>query len=447
MEDLALRFTRHWKAKNFPSDNSIVLLALSGGLDSMVLAHLLLAARVPFAAAHVNFNLRAQDANDDALFVQGWCAANHIICHYADFATAAIAVEKQQSIQVTARELRYTWFEEIRKSHKYSAILTAHHSGDVAETMLINLSRGTGIAGLHGIPERTGAIIRPLLFASRADIQNYAASKQISWREDASNASDKYLRNAIRLHILPKLEELMPGAGTRIAETAARLLGTEGIYRKALNHRLARLKEQRGKDWYVPIRLLEKQAELSTLAYELFAPHNFSPDQIRHILELLHSDSGRQVISNTHRVIRNRDFLVITSLEEVEANLILIDSVPSTHQTAEGVFSFSWADASDPIPDDQAIALLNADNLSFPLILRTRREGDYFYPLGMGMKKKKLKRFLIDTKTPLHEKDRIRILESDKKILWVAGKRIDERFKILPSAKRVLKVKFHATLP
>jgi tRNA(Ile)-lysidine synthase len=443
MEDLSHRFKKHWKARGFPSDGKTILLALSGGIDSMALAQLLLSASIPFVAAHVNFNLRAKDADDDALFVQGWCAANNIRCHYADFATTAIAAERQQSIQVTARELRYEWFEQLRKEHQYAAILTAHHAGDVAETMIINLCRGSGISGLHGIPERNGAVIRPLLFVTRPEIEEYVAGNEISWREDASNASDKYLRNSIRLHVLPKLEELMPGAGRRIAETAQRLLGTEVIYRKEVDRRLAKLIEQRGKDWYVPIRLLLKQAELSTLAYELFTPFGFSPEQVPHILELLDSDSGRQVIGPSHRVIKNRDFLVITSIESEAANLVVVDTLPSQHHTAEGSFQFSLvAHSQVKLSEDSNTAMLDADELKLPLLLRTRREGDYFYPLGMGMKKKKLKRFLIDTKTPLHEKDSIRILESDKRILWIAGKRIDERFKVKPTTRQILKVVF-----
>lgn len=439
MKDLAQRFADNWKAKGFPA-NGTMLLALSGGIDSMVLAHLLKAAKIPFAGAHCNFSLRGKDADEDAAFVQDWCAANEVPCHQIQFDTKRMASEQKQSIQVAARELRYNWFAALRSEYGYVAILTAHHAGDVAETVLINLSRGSGIAGLHGIPEKSGAVIRPLLFATRADIQQCALDKNISWREDVSNAADKYLRNAIRLHILPKLETLLPGATMRIALTAERLRGTEIIYQKALEQRLNKLKELRGKDWYVPVRLLAKEEARATIAYELFRPFRFSGEQIPLILSLLDGESGKQVFSDSHRIIRHRDFLVITSSAETEANLILIESIPAVVHTAEGSFHFSWTEVGAAIPDDPNIAMIDGDDLSLPLVLRTRKEGDYFYPLGMGMKKKKLKRFLVDIKTPLHEKDRIRILESDKRILWIAGKRIDERFKVRASTTRILKV-------
>lgn len=410
----------------------------------MVLAHLLLLAKIPFAAAHANFRLRGKDADEDAIAVADWCTANSIAFHTTSFDTKAVAAERKQSIQMAARELRYEWFDSLRKQHRYAAVLTAHHADDVAETVLINLARGTGIAGLHGIPEKTGSLIRPLLFAKRAEILVYAERNDISWREDASNAEGIYLRNSIRHHVLPKLEELMPGAASRIAETAARLNGVEIIYRNAIERRLQKLKELRGKDWYIPIRLLEKEAALATIAYELFTPYGFSGEQVTAILGLIKGESGRQILSQTHRVIRHRDFLVIASVSEAESNLVSVESVPATIQNAEGIFHFEWSDVSAPLSDDPNIAVLHGDDLVFPLVLRTRREGDYFYPLGMGGKKKKLKRFLIDIKTPLHEKDHIRILESDKKILWVIGKRIDERFKPRAATTTVLKVIFKA---
>ncbi len=443
MKDLAQRFAEGWKQKRFPTGEK-VLLALSGGLDSMTLAHLLQASRIPFAAAHCNFSLRGKDSDDDAAFVESWCAANSIFCHVKRFDTAAFAAQSGSSIQVSARDLRYAWFEALRNEHEYAAVLTAHHADDVAETMLINLSRGTGIAGLHGIPERNGYLIRPLLFATRKQLLDYANEHGIVWREDASNSEDKYLRNAIRHHILPKLEELLPGAAPRIAETAQRLRGTELIYRKAIESRLTKLKELRGKDWYVPIRLLHKEQALTTLVYELFLPFGFSGDQMPQILALMEGISGRQILSATHRIIRHRDFLVVTALAEKDANLILIESIPARIETADGVFDFSWTSKEEPFSDIPTVALVNGDDLSFPLVLRTRREGDYFYPLGMGGKKKKLKRFFIDTKTPLHEKDHIRILEdAAKRILWVAGKRVDERAKVLPSTVQILKVVFN----
>ncbi len=442
MEDLETKFIAHVANRGYRSGDRPVLLALSGGMDSMVLAHLLLASGIPFAAAHCNFKLRGDASDGDEAFVAAWAAARGLVCHVRSFDTKAYASEQGLSTQMAARDLRYSWFEELRRRHDYAAILTAHHAGDVAETMLINLMRGSGIAGLHGIPERNGAVIRPLLFASRAEIAEYAAGNGIEWREDASNAKADYLRNALRHDVMPTLEDLMPGAGKRMAETAARIAETEIIFRKAVARKLGRLMEQRGRDQYVPIRLLRKQEGLSALAFELFTPFGFSPDQVQQILRLMDSDSGKGVHSVTHRVIRHRDFLVVSAQVPLEADLVVIDELPAKVETADGAFELSWDDPGGAISTDPDVALLDADEIGLPLLLRTRREGDYFYPLGMGGKKKKLKRFLIDAKVPVHQKDRIRILEWDRKILWIAGMRIDERFKLRPGTKRVLKVVF-----
>jgi tRNA(Ile)-lysidine synthase len=442
MKDLARQFTEHWAKRRFGDRKIPVLLALSGGIDSMVLAHLLLAAKIPFAAAHCNFSLRGADSDGDAAFVHDWCRGRNVECHIQVFNTAGYAAEWGESIQVAARNLRYGWFEQLRTQYGYAAVLTAHHAGDVAETMLINLCRGTGIAGLHGIPERNGAVIRPLLFATRAGIAAYAEKHGITWREDASNAKTEYLRNALRHEVLPKLETLMPGAAARIAETAARLGDAEIFYRAAIAKRLGRLLERRGQDWYIPLKLLEKTPGPATVAWELFTPFGFSAEQIPLILGLAGSESGRAIASPAHRVIRHRDFLVVTAIAPASADLVLVEEIPGAVNTEGGSFSFSWELPMAALPDDPNVACLHGDEIALPLVLRTRREGDYFYPLGMGGKKKKLKRFLIDIKLPLPEKDRIRILECDKKILWIAGKRIDERFKVRPATKRVLKVVF-----
>ncbi len=441
MSLLLQHFLRHWKEKQFPRQGTL-LLALSGGVDSMVLATLLRQAGFSFAVAHCNFSLRGTASNEDAQFVQQWAADWKIECHQTQFDTRQIAAQRHQSIQLAARTLRYQWFEELRLRHGYAAILTAHHADDVAETLLINLCRGAGIAGLHGIPERNGHLLRPLLFASRSEIMEYAAQESVGWREDASNAEEKYLRNAMRHRVLPTLDELMPGATVRIAQTAARLHDAEQIYRDELAKILGRLKEERGRDVYVPIRLLVRQKALPTLAFELFTPYGFSSDQTAQILRLLHSESGHQVVSESHRVIRHRDFLVVTSRNDEASDLITIQKIPSTIQTAHGRFSFEWMEQSALPAPNANTALLDGDSVSLPLTLRHRREGDYFYPLGMGMKKKKLKRFLIDAKLPISEKERVLILESQGRILWVVGHRIDERFKLHATSRRILKLSF-----
>lgn len=442
MVDFLRAFQAHWKERAFPNSKVPVLLAVSGGVDSIVLAELLFASNIPFAVAHVNFRLRGQDADDDAAFVNHWCERSDVPFFLKEVNTKEFAESRGLSTQVAARELRYSWFEDLRVEQGFSHILTAHHADDVAETMLINLSRGTGIAGLHGIPERQGYLLRPLLFARRADILAFAKEFQIKWREDNSNAGLDYLRNAIRHQVLSNLELFVPGAGMRIAETARRVAEAEKLYRRALDKELRPLLQARGRDWYVPVNLLKKKSNKSLLAFEIFNRFGFAPGQIPEILDLLESGSGRHVAGGDYQVLRNRDFLIITDKNPQSADLIQIEELPASIQTATGTFEFSWIGPVAKVSTDPNIAMFDARNIEFPLTLRGRTEGDYFYPLNMGGKKKKLKRFLIDERVPQHQKEQIRILESGKRILWICGMRIDDRFKVRPDSTKILKVEF-----
>jgi len=419
-----------------------VLLAVSGGLDSMVMAHLFLNANIEFAMAHCNFGLRNDESDADEDFVKRWCDRHEIRFFVAHFDTKKKAQETGLGTQETARNLRYAWFEKIRSTYQFSSICTAHHADDNAETMLMNLCRGTGIAGLHGIPERNGAIIRPLLFADRKTLQDYAGSAGIDYRNDSSNESDDYLRNALRHHVLPKIEALMPGAAGRMLETSKHIAEAEEIYLRSIETERKKLLQPRGKDFYVPIKLLKHRKPLNTICYELFKPFGFTAHQIPFVVDdLLNAESGKFIISPTHRLIRNRDFLIITSLQEQDTDLILIEDFNQDVITANGSFKF---EVLNKIPSQfeqgNTFAYVDIDKLEQPLILRRWKTGDYFYPLGMGMKKKKLSRFLIDQKMPIHEKEAVWVLESNKRIVWIAGLRLDERFKIKPSTQNVMRI-------
>jgi len=439
MSDLSASFRANWPALNIKAGQP-VLLALSGGIDSVVLAQLLIEADIPFAAAHCNFSLRDAESDGDEAFIRNWAEATGIRLYVRRFETQVLA-GAGRSIQMTARELRYEWFGQLRQEHRYAAILTAHHGGDLAETVLINLVRGTGLNGLQGIPLRNGAIVRPLLFTDREAIGTFARERELSWREDSSNASDKYLRNAIRHKVLPVLEELAPGAGKRIAGSARRVAGSLPVYREAIEQKMKRLIEARGRDFYLPLLLLKKQPQLETLVYELFQEFGFGGDQTAAILALMDAPSGRFLQSETHRIIRDRAFLIVTKADPVEADLLRVDGPEALIQTRIGMLQFSLKAKPDVVPDDPALAVLDARDIRFPLVLRNRREGDYFYPLGMGGKKKKLKRFLIDLKMPQPQKERVLILEQEGKVLWVVGLRIDERFRVRPDTTQVLEVR------
>lgn len=435
---LLKKFQENWRRYGFNTIQQPVLLAVSGGADSMVMAHLFLESNTPFAIGHCNFQLRGEEADKDEALVRVWCADNHIPFHNVRFDTAAKVEQWKKGVQETARILRYEWLEQIRSQHNYAAISTAHHANDNAETLLMNLFKGTGISGLHGILPENGRIIRPLLFASKKDIANYAQQYDVPYREDASNATDKYTRNDIRLNILPAIEKSFPNIINSLNSSIQRFAEAEELYKKAIEQERKKLLELRGKDYYVAVKKLQKRSPLHTICYELFKPFGFATGQVQDIISLLTSESGHYIISPTHRIIRDRDFLIITVFDTRQADFITIENIPITLRAGERQFKFRYAPAPAEIPADSNVAYIDAAKLEQPLILRRWKQGDYFYPLGMGMKKKKLSRFLIDKKMPLHDKENVWVLESNKRIVWVAGHRLDERFKVKPGTTEVM---------
>lgn len=442
--DLLQQFKQHWAAKKYNLQGAQVLLAVSGGLDSMVMAHLFLVSAIPFAVAHCNFGLRAEASDLDEQLVTDWCNKNQVAIHTARFETKKKSEEWKKGTQETARILRYEWFEEIRNQYKYARVATAHHANDNVETLFINLFKGTGISGLHGILPENGSIIRPLLFASREAIATWAEEHKVPYRNDASNDTDDYLRNAVRHNIVPVVKEWFPNAVANINESIARFADAEVLYKKAIEQARKKLLEKRGLDYYIPILKLKKQTPLATILYELLLPFGFSSAQMPHVLNLVDAASGHYITSSTHRIIRDRDFLIITTLPAQGADHITIEAAPCTLETGKYRFSFSIHPRPATIPADANTACLDMKQLTFPLTLRKWRIGDYFYPFGMNMKKKKVSRLLIDAKVPVHEKEHIRILECDKRIAWVSGLRPDERFRVKDTTEQVLIVKMEA---
>jgi tRNA(Ile)-lysidine synthase len=438
--NLPEQFVRYIKEKHLVNNGQGVLLAVSGGVDSMVMAELFHKAGMPFAIAHCNFQLRGKDADLDEALVRAWCLQRGITFHSTGFETKKIAEEWKKGIQETARILRYEWFDAICDEHKYAKIATAHHANDNVETLLMNLFKGTGISGLHGIRAENNKIIRPLLFAEKEDIKAYAEQHNIRYREDASNASDAYLRNALRLNIIPRIKELIPNVVLNINDSIGRFIQAEELYKKAIEQERKKLLERRGKDYYIPVLKLRNRLPLETICYELFSPFGFTSAQVPHIIELLSAPSGKLIASSTHRIIRDRDFLAVTSLASAETDILLIEGIPCQVQAGNFHFSFSVEKKPKTIPTDNTIACIDMKRIEFPIVLRKWTLGDYFYPLGMGMKKKKLSRFFIDHKLAVHEKEHIWVLECSKRIAWVAGMRLDERFKIKESTEMVMRI-------
>lgn len=442
--DLLAAFTDFIAKERLFAKDEKLLLAVSGGIDSVVLAELCHRCGYAFVVAHCNFQLRGEESERDEQFVRGLGQRYGAEVLVERFDTTGYAADRKVSIQVAARELRYAWFEGIVKAGKIRWIVTAHHLDDNIETMLMHFFKGTGISGMRGILPKQGDLVRPLLFARKEDLIAYAGQTSLSWVEDSSNASDKYTRNFFRHRLIPLIEEAYPEARANLANNLQRFRETEALYKQAIGLHLKKLLEPRGSEVHIPVEKLRKAQPLPTIIHEIITLNNFSPKQVDEVIALLDSPTGRYVQSATHRIIRNRNWLIIAPLTTTGASHILIESEGKT-TFVEGTLHLTLHDAKTIRTLDQGpnIALLDAAKIAWPLLLRRWKAGDYFYPLGLR-KKKKVARFLIDTKVSLAEKDRIWILETDKKLVWVVGRRMDDRLKVTPSTQRILRIEFSA---
>lgn len=414
-----------------------LLVAVSGGLDSVVLCELCLRAGYDFTMAHANFQLRGEESRRDELFVRGLGEKYGKPVLVQHFDTARYAEDNKCSIQVAARELRYNWFNELHTG----AILTAHHQDDNIETLLMNFFKGTGVAGLRAILPRQGKIVRPLLFATREMLHQWAMQEQLAWVEDSSNASDKYTRNFFRHQILPLIEGVYPGVRQNLGDNILRFREIETLYQEAIAGHKKKLLVQKGEEVHIPVLKLKKSRPLHTLIYEIIHPLGFSPRQVPEVVGLLDSSSGKYIASGTHRILKDRSWLIISPLVPTPADNILIEAPEGVVSYAGGELRFQLLEGTgtDKASADATEAWLDASAIQFPLLLRKWRPGDYFYPLGMR-KKKKLARFLIDARLSLVRKEKIWVLEMDKKIVWVVGMRIDDRFKLTNGTRQMLRI-------
>jgi tRNA(Ile)-lysidine synthase len=418
-----------------------LLLAVSGGLDSVVLCELAHRAGFNFTIAHCNFQLRGAESERDEHFVRQLATRYGREVLVASWDTEAYAAQHRLSIQAAARKLRYDWFLEVVGTWGgEAAVLTAHHRDDNIETVVMNFFKGTGIAGLRGMLPRQGRIVRPLLFAARPDLQQFAETEGLVWVEDSSNASDTYTRNFFRHQVIPLLQRSYPAVLDNLADNLGRFRDIEYIYRRAIEAQIGKLVEYKGGEVHIPVLKLLKSEPLSTLIFELFNPYGFTPQQIDQIAALLGSPSGKYICSGTHRLLKDRHWLILTPLHGDGSATILIEKDRTVVDYARGKLQLEWLlGFNTHPPTGSAVAWLDAREIEFPLVLRPWRPGDYFYPLGMR-KKKKLARFFIDQKLSLAEKEKVWVMEMNKKIIWVVGRRIDDRFKLTPSTRQVLKI-------
>lgn len=407
-----------------------ILLAVSGGVDSMVMAHLFL--HMPFkkAIAHCNFSLRGDESDDDQMFVEQFSSENNIIFHTIRFPTREYAAEKGLSIQMAARELRYSWFEQVRKEHGYDLVAVAHNRNDNAETLIFNLARGTGPAGLSGMKPKFGNIIRPILFASREAINEYCLLHNIRYREDRSNSDTKYTRNKIRHLVIPVLGEINPSIVDTLAESAGRFSEVNEILNRFISDLREKVSVKNGDTTVINLSLLKGYLGNRTILFGLFRPFGTGSHQIDDLLQLIAGKTGGRLFTGTHRLIKNRDEIIISGEKSAEEDTIIIKDINEIRKFP-GLISAEKLIPGENfrIPSDPSMACLDSGKLTFPLIVRKWKAGDYFFPLGMTQKKK-LSDYFIDRKYSIPVKENKMILESDGRIVWIIGDRIDDRFKI-----------------
>jgi tRNA(Ile)-lysidine synthase len=426
-----------------------LLLAISGGLDSVVLSHVLHELGYQIVLGHVNFGLRGEESNADESFVVEWAQQLGCPVHTVRFDTENHRKEHRMSIQASARALRYEWLETLRTRLSGSdpsrrfRLITAHHEDDNIETMLLHFFRGTGISGMRGMLPGTVNVARPLLFARREELVSYAQACQLNWREDRSNAEDKYDRNFLRLRVLPMLAERFPSIRNNLAANLHRFREIEQASNKTMKPILRKLvKTDSSGLMRIPVQGLLLTGFAESLLWELLKGVGFSAAQVAEAMHLTELPSGRWVASETHRVVRHRNWLLIHPLKDETTPIAILDEASGSLQFQEG--SLIWESdkySGEEIPKESDTVWLDLKDIRFPIILRKWSKGDYFYPLGMD-KKKKVARFLIDSKISLPEKDKIWLLESDSRVLWVVGKRMDGRFQIKPSTRSILKITF-----
>jgi tRNA(Ile)-lysidine synthase len=425
---------------NLCTKSNKILLGVSGGIDSICMFHLFRQLEFKISIAHCNFQLRGEESNKDEIFVKQLANNYNIPFYSTKFDTTRVAQENGISIQMAARDLRYEWFSELLNTYEYDYIAIAHNKDDVIETFLINLSRGSGIKGLSGIKSKYSNVIRPLLFASRKNIEQYIIENNFDYREDSSNSSTKYSRNLIRHEIIPAFEKINPSFRETMIQNIERLNQTEKIYNSSISNNLKDVTKLTNNGLIINISKLKQLQPIKTYLHELLYQFGFTKTQTQDISNSLDGISGKKFLTETHRLIKDRNELIIEEIKANSSTKYYINSITNKLNYPIKIdLSSIIIDSSFSISIDPDIALFDIDLIEFPLTLRKWKKGDYFSPLGMT-NLKKVSDFFIDNKLSISEKENTWILESVGKIIWIVGKRIDNRYKITSKTKEVLKL-------
>jgi tRNA(Ile)-lysidine synthase len=424
-----------------------LLLAVSGGADSVVMTELIAEAGFTFAVAHCNFRLRGAEADADEEFVKKLAKNKNVKFFNTSFSTEKYAAENKLSIQMAARELRYRWLEQTRKENNFDCICTAHHLNDIIETVLINLTKGTGIAGMTGIKAKNKKITRPLLFATRQQIEQYAKEYHLKFRTDLSNLSDDYLRNKIRLQVIPVLKEINPSLEKTFEKNINNWKQTEQLARQFIQTAKEKILVISGEEIKINIEELQKFDAQQAILFEILSEYNFSSTVIAQVHESRERQSGKMFLSDTHQLIKHGNFFILKPVEEeVDIEEIEIKNTDAEITFRKGLILISRlclnndADREklNEILRDEKHAALDESSLHFPLVMRCWQAGDYFIPFGMKGKKKKLSDFFTDQKISVDKKRKIKVITSNNEIVWIVGKRVDERYAVGSGTKNVL---------
>ena len=419
------KFKKHI-TKEFPFlKDTKLLIAISGGLDSVVLFHLLHKLNYDVSLAHCNFKLRGKESDLDEEFIKNLNQISYNQIFTIIFDTEKYAKEHKLSTQIAARELRYNWFQKLITEHKFEYVLTAHHADDNLETFLIHLTRGSGLDGFTGIPKVNGNIVRPLLAFSRKEILNYAKDNDIEWREDASNASNKYIRNKIRHQVLPVLKEINPSIFDSFATTIENLQESKQIIEDRIENIASEVLEKEANFIKIDIEKIKELSNSKAYLYQLLKSYHFT--EWNDVYALLNAQSGKQVFSKTHRLLKDRDVLILSKID-------LSNSIEMAFQIEEEIteitnpIHLTFKEVIEKSTENKQTIYVDKDLLKYPLMLRKWEKGDYIYPLGM-QGKKKLSKYFKDEKFSLIDKENTWLLcNAENQIMWIINHRQDRRF-------------------
>ncbi len=429
--------------RNFISQHDLVdprdriLLAVSGGLDSMVMLDLFREAGYHIGVAHCNFHLRFEESDGDEAFVAHYCKRSGIDFFTHDFDTKNYAEETGLSIQMAARELRYTWFEKLIEKEKFHWIATAHHLNDNLETVLFRWINGASLDLLTGIPLKNGKVIRPLLFAKRDEILTYAIEKKISWREDNSNATDDYKRNFVRHQIIPKLKEVNPSLENTFSDSLEKVKGAYELMQRGIGQLKDSVTRMEGERFLIDKNLLMMLQHPAYVCYEWLRSFGFEWDRCLQLVTAVQGQSGKQFFSATHQAVIDREYIIVSPRQEWTAEILIEDG---QDKAMLGPWILKLRSASGKkIQPGVDCGSFDHSKVKFPVLWRKWRSGDSFFPLGMGHRKK-VSDFLIDEKVSLDKKNDVTVVESGGEVVWVVGHRVDDRFKVTAQTKSVLEM-------